>query len=133
MADRSLHERRPVSSLERVKKAEASHAIVDIIAGYFLAQRLQYPESSRPRRGDPYDRRSIADGTKPEDSSLMPSYLRYSRMLFYLHKAMVYNVWARELTLPGKPRNVRNLVGKFRTLWEDDQNAEWHDYRKFPN
>ena len=75
----------------------------------------------------------MADGTKPETSPLMPSYLRYSQMLFRLHKALVYNVWARELTLPEKPRSVRNHIAAFRKMWEDEQNKEWQDNRKYPS
>ena len=114
-------------------KAEASFAIEKIISNYFLSERLQYPEGNKPWRGDPYDRRSVADGTKPETSPLMPSYLRYSQMLFRLHKALVYNVWARELTLPEKPRSVRNHIAAFRKMWEDEQNKEWQDNRKYPS
>jgi hypothetical protein len=114
-------------------KTDASYAIEEIISRYFLSARLQYPEGQKAWRGDPYDRRSLEAGAKPEESPLMPSYLNYTRMNFYLHKALVYNVWARELTLPEKPRAVRSLMARFREMWEDPKNEEWHDNRLYPN
>lgn len=87
-------------------KEEAAERNHVIISDYFMTYRVRnWPDLKKNPEG--YASREYEDFTK---------------MLEYLQSALTYNMWCKQLTMPGKARAVRGYMDKFRKLWEKPEN-----------